>query len=80
MFEKQPIMRALVEQGYVGSSKLLGVVICEKLQTGTALIKLDSIEEPFNLYWNKHKKQWQDVKPIAEINPMLKEKYYASAI
>jgi hypothetical protein len=78
MLEHQPILRALIEQGY--SSKMLGAVINEKTQRGTALIKLDSIEKPFNIYWNKHKSQWQDVKPAEEVSPAIVERYYASAI
>lgn len=62
MYERQPILRAFLESGYVG--KMLNMVICEKKKTGVALIKLDSIPQPFNIYWNQSKKQWQDVKPV----------------
>lgn len=80
MCERQPIMKALIEQGY--SSKMLGAVINEKTQVGTAVIKLDSIEDPFKIYWNKHKGQWQDVEPVAEteVSPAIVERYYESAI
>lgn len=73
MQEKQPILSNLIMSGY--GNKLLSLVINEKKHIGVALIKLDSIEQPFNIYWNQAKKHWQDVKPASII-----EKHYNTAV
>lgn len=78
MFENQPIMQALVEQGY--TSKMKGVVIDEKNRTGVALIKLDNIEEPFEIYYHQDTGRWNENKPEVLVNPNVIDKIYDEVV
>jgi hypothetical protein len=79
MNEKQPILRALIEQGWMIPGQTMGIVISEKLQTGTVLIN-SKVQEPYRLYWHKDTKLWTDKKPEVMVNPGIIERHYASAI
>lgn len=78
MYEKQPILKALIDQGWYIPGKTLGIVIAEKMKTGTALI--NSENGPFNIYYNQETCLWTDKKPTALIKPDIIEKHYASAV
>jgi hypothetical protein len=61
--ERQPILKALIEQGYVGAPVLQNFVVDEKGKSGIALIKSAHSEVPHNIYWNRDKNLWTETKP-----------------
>lgn len=80
MYEKQPILMALIKAGFVGAPCLKGFQINEKNETGTALIQLKHESKPSKIFWDKDKDAWVEKRPAYYMNPNIIAKHYASVI
>ena len=80
MYDNQPILLSLVKAGYIGAPCLQSVVIDEKNKKGVALIKLDNIEEPFNIYYHQDTGRWNENKPEVLVNPHVIDKIYDEVV
>jgi hypothetical protein len=80
MYEKQPILMALIKTGYIGAPCLKGFRVNEKKEEGMAVIQLERDEKPHSIYWDKDKDMWVEKKPAYYIHPSIIERHYKSAI
>jgi hypothetical protein len=77
--ERQPILRKLIEQGYVGAPQLKGFQINEKFKTGVAIVETKG-NGTSKLYWHESLKCWNENEPVNMVRPSIIERHYASAV
>lgn len=76
MYEKQPILIALIKTGYVGAPCLKGFTINEKTQKGVAIIQLKHETKPSKLYWDKNEDAWTEKRPAYYNEAYLKSEIH----